>query len=259
MSPPLFIDSHCHLQAEVFTEIFDDVSTQMQRLAIHAVCNATATDDWNEVLSLSQNNDHISAALGIHPWYIPEEYEEKIAKLYDLKDSICAIGEAGLDGKYSSVSIAKQQRCFELQLKAASELAVPVITHCIAAFDELIASIKRIKPKVPLIIHAFNGSAELAESLAKFGCLFSVGGTVTYEYSKKREKMLRYIYREQLMMLETDAPDIPPAGTEFPNKPERIVEIADAAAEYLEVPPETLARSCTALASEVFGIITNHN
>jgi TatD DNase family protein len=166
-----------------------------------------------------------------------------------------AIGEIGLDKKIQSPAFDLQQKIFELQLQYAVDTNKPVIIHCRGAFNELIESINKIGiPKRGGIIHAYSGSAEIAEILIKKGLSFSMGGTLTYRDSKKRTNVLKTIYPDYFL-LESDSPDIPPVNTLKPNNPSNMLLALKAASEILMIDQELIAETTTNNAKKIFGII----
>ena len=103
---------------------------------------------------------------GIHPWYIPAHPEETLKELDRLAASpFCkAIGEAGLD-KFVSTSLSLQRELFVRQAELAAAHRLPVIVHCVKAWDELLSARKDIPAAAVCIIHGFRGKPQLAESL----------------------------------------------------------------------------------------------
>jgi TatD DNase family protein len=68
-----------------------------------------------------------------------------------------------------------QQTVFEKQLALAQEYNKPIVIHCVAAFDELIATKKRLQITVPIIIHGFSKNPQLAKQLIDNGFYLSFG------------------------------------------------------------------------------------
>ena len=199
-------DSHCHLHSDIFTNVEKEISDAKKAGVIKLLNNAVSITDWKEVLDISANHNEVLPALGIHPYYIDRDIKsiKSEIKLPDL--SKCrAIGEIGLDKKKSTISIEMQIEVFELFLALSHELNIPCSVHCVSAFDEIISCLKKFKQHPPVIIHAFSGSIELARSLSKFGCFFSIGEAVKYRPIRKISEMLNFIY-PSLMMLESDSP-----------------------------------------------------
>ena len=106
-------------------------------------------------------------SLGIHPWFLNEsnkagllEYVRKNAS----DSSITAIGEAGFD-KLKGPSMDLQRSVFEQQAALSEELGKPLVIHCVKAWDELVASHKKLRPRMPWLVHGFRGKTELAMQL----------------------------------------------------------------------------------------------
>lgn len=114
---------------------------------------------------------------GIHPWYIDENRLESDLQIIEskLKESNClALGECGID-KRIDISMDLQQSVFEKQLLLAQKYQKPVVIHCVAAFQELIDIIKKENITVPILIHGFSKSEQLAKQLLDNGFYISFG------------------------------------------------------------------------------------
>ncbi|MBE0393268.1 TatD family hydrolase [Flavobacterium sp. PL002] len=116
-------------------------------------------------------------SIGIHPWYINEARIKSDLVIIEskLKENNClAIGESGLD-KRIEIPMDLQQQVFESQLLLAQKYNKPVVIHCVAAFQEVIDTKKRLKITVPMIIHGFSKSLQLAKQLVDNGFYLSFG------------------------------------------------------------------------------------
>jgi TatD DNase family protein len=116
-------------------------------------------------------------SIGIHPWFIVEERLESDFEILEskLQDANClAVGECGLD-KRIEVPMELQQLVFEKQLLLAQKYQKPVVIHCVAAFQELIQTIKKLNITVPILIHGFSKSEQLAKQLLDNGFYISFG------------------------------------------------------------------------------------
>lgn len=249
------IDTHAHLQADIFDSQIEQIILQSKKSKISAIINcATTFEDWNYIIQLSEKYDILKPALGVHPWYIPDNYENEFKETdFNIFNNITAVSEIGLDSRFSKININQQIKVFEDFLKISKEFNLAASVHCISSFDELISSIKKIgTSQKGIVIHAFNGSRELAESLIKFNIRFSIGGTATYMDSYKRSEMIKYIYPDYLM-LETDSPDIPPVEEKTGiNYPKNIVYIAGAVAKITGDTIESVSKNTTNLAADIF-------
>lgn len=216
--------------------------------------NSISFSDWEKVLTISDNNNEVLPALGIHPCFIEMDIEsiKNELSLQDLS-KYRAVGEIGLDKNKSSVAIELQIEIFELFLMLSLELNIPCSVHCVSAFDELIACLKKFKNHPPVIIHSFSGSMELARSLSKFGCLFSVGKNMNQKPNKKQSEMIKYIF-PSLMMLESDSFLSNTAENNNQNiEPYLIKDYLHNASEILSIPSEEIAEKTYKLSIDIFG------
>jgi len=142
-------------------------------------------------------------SIGIHPWYIVEERIDADLAIIEskLKDENClAIGECGLD-KRIEIPMALQQMVFEKQLALAVKYQKPVVIHCVAAFQEVIAIKKQMGISVPVLIHGFSKNKEVAEQLIANGFYISFGKLLLQNAAL--ESVFNSIPKERLF-LETD-------------------------------------------------------
>lgn len=125
-------------------------------------------------------------SIGIHPWYINETRLATDLKIIEekLQLSEClALGECGLD-KRIEVPMPLQIEVFEKQIALAEKYQKPLVLHLVAAFDELIEIKKGLKISVPIVIHGFSKSEQLAKQLIDNGFYLSFG-----KYLLRNEEM----------------------------------------------------------------------
>ena len=142
-------------------------------------------------------------SIGIHPWYIVEDRIDRDLQIIEIKiQSIncVAIGECGLD-KRIETPMALQQMVFEKQLALAEKYQKPVIIHCVAAFQEIIAIKNKLNITVPMIIHGFSKNIEVANKLIKNGFYLSFGKYLLL--NSELELVFNSVPNERLF-LETD-------------------------------------------------------
>ncbi|MEZ7499420.1 TatD family hydrolase [Flavobacterium sp. Arc3] len=116
-------------------------------------------------------------SIGIHPWYIVEDRVEADLEIIEskLQETNClAIGECGLD-KRIEIPLELQQMVFEKQLLLAQKYNKPIVIHCVAAFQEVIDTKKRLNISVPMIIHGYSKKQQLAKQLVDNGFYISFG------------------------------------------------------------------------------------
>lgn len=116
-------------------------------------------------------------SVGVHPWNAGRVNEETMAKLAVwLKDErVVAVGEVGLD-RLKGPEMDLQQDVFRKQILLASQMAKPLIIHCVRAFDLLLKAKKEMPAEgTQWILHGFRGNPILANQLLSAGIDLSFG------------------------------------------------------------------------------------
>jgi TatD DNase family protein len=221
-----WLDSHCHLDAPEFDP---DRTAVIQNAQSHGVAwfvmPAVQAKDFLSLQKLAQEF-HQPYALGIHPLYVPQAQEkdldflaqciegalEKDAQGLRSDTRLVALGEIGLDffvpALCEPAMREKQEFFYHAQLKLAQKFRLPVILHVRKSADELLKGLRRYVVQGG-IAHAFNGSFQQAQTFIEMGFALGFGGALTFD----RALQLRRLATElplSALVLETDAPDIPP-------------------------------------------------
>ena len=142
-------------------------------------------------------------SIGIHPWFIDESRLEKDLEIIKnkLQLSECfALGECGLD-KRIEIPMELQISVFKKQLEIVQQTNKPIVLHCVAAFDEVIAIKKEMKIINPMLIHGFSKNEQVAKSLFENGFYLSFGKYLLR--NKELEKVFKFAPENQIL-LETD-------------------------------------------------------
>jgi TatD DNase family protein len=142
-------------------------------------------------------------SIGIHPWYIDEKrLESDLACITEkLQLAPClALGECGLD-KRIDIPMALQISVFKKQLEIVKQTKKPIVLHCVAAFDEMIAIKKEMKLENPMIIHGFSKNEQVAQLLLNNGFYLSFGKYLLR--NPEMEKVFKFASENQIL-LETD-------------------------------------------------------
>lgn len=178
-------------------------------------------------------------SIGIHPWYINMETADEelaIIERHLIMPNCLALGECGLD-KRTETPFDIQQSIFKKQLMMAQQLNKPVIIHCVAAFQELIAIRKKLRLTVPMIIHGFSKSVELAKQLVDNEFYLSFGKRLML--NPELEPVILSVPIDRLF-LETD------------NNKTSIADVYSKAAQYKRITSQALANQLTMNFDAVF-------
>jgi TatD DNase family protein len=215
----MWTDTHCHLDAPEF----DRASAAAQRDAARAlgvarcVIPAVERSNWDTVRLLAHRLGD-AYALGIHPLYVPQAHDDDLdaldAALGEHRDDphLVAVGEIGLDFFVPALTEPamreRQTRFYRAQLRLARRHGLPVILHVRRSADALLKALREL-PTGGGIAHAFNGSLQQAQAFIELGFALGFGGALTFEPARQLRRLASELPLDALV-LETDAPDIPP-------------------------------------------------
>jgi TatD DNase family protein len=153
------------------------------------------------------DNESVACSFGIHPWFLDEDsFARQVSLVREVSqyNSVIAIGEAGFD-KIKGPPAELQRKAFEEQVLISEMHKKPLFVHCVRAWDELIPSHKKLKPKMAWMVHGFRGNKELAAQLISRGMYLSFW----YDFVLRPEAsgLLRSIPADRIF-LETDGADV---------------------------------------------------
>ena len=196
-------DSHCHLHFPQFDADREAVLARMQEKDMGAVLIGTDLETSKAALELAKQHDFLWASVGLHPTHTGDFDISKFRELAD-DPKVVAIGECGLDYFRSEKSEGQKER-FETQIALAQKLNKALVVHCREAHDDCLSVLQNtaIAQGVPVVMHFFTGSGELAQKYLELGCYLSFPGPVTY--TDMYDDSIRICPLER-MLIETDAP-----------------------------------------------------
>lgn len=208
-----WIDTHCHLDAPEFAADRQAVRERARRAGVtHCVLPAVEEANFRTVRELAHATGD-SYALGIHPLCTPRAADAHLAALdealahHAADPRLVALGEIGLDLFVPGLDLARQEHFYGEQLTLARRHGLPVILHVRRSADLLLKHLRR-RP-VRGVAHAFNGSLQQAREFLRLGFKLGFGGNVTYERAQQVRRLAVELPLDAIV-LETDAPDIPP-------------------------------------------------
>jgi TatD DNase family protein len=267
-----WIDTHCHLDAPEFCEPNRPLALEIRAQAAingvaHCVIPAVEAANFDSVRELAAALGD-SYCLGIHPLFVQGSTDQDLKILDDqlarhqADPRLVAVGEIGLDYFVPELAQSplreKQEYFYREQLKLARKYQLPVVLHVRRSADRVLKHLRDTGAAAPWrgIAHAFNGSEVQAQAFIKLGLKLGFGGAVTFE----RATQLRMLAKNlplQSIVLETDAPDIPPhwlyataqerrlGSVQGRNAPGELPGIAAVVAALREIPVDALAQATT--------------
>ncbi len=134
--------------------------------------------DWEAVAAAEE----MTPCFGVHPWLAAESDPARIA--FDLDEWLVRypqadVGESGLDATPAHKETMEQQRILlQVHLGAAYRHDRMAHLHGAGAWSELLTLLRERQKRGTLprvLLHAWNGSHEMAREFLHLGAIFSVG------------------------------------------------------------------------------------
>lgn len=257
-------DTHCHLQASVLQPMGQGLYDRAAQAGVagYVVCS-TEPGDWPDVRALADRYPQVLPAFGVHPWYQPEGSPN--LWLGDLEALLKAhpqawVGEIGVD-RTAGPPLEQQEEVFAPQLALAGKLGRPASLHCRRTWDRLGWHLaRRPYPDVPVVLHSFGGSVDVARQFLGYNAYFSFSGSLTRDRNQRLPEVVKFLPRDRVL-IETDSPDLLPQALwrenpDRPNEPAHLVHVLDRLAGLWGLPPEEAAdlleNNCKKLAGLYF-------
>jgi TatD DNase family protein len=267
------IDTHCHLDAWDSDAEALEVSGRARAAGVaHCVIPSVEAGNFDRVRQLAHQTGN-SYCLGIHPLYVPQATDDDLAHLahalaeHQSDPRLVAVGEIGLDFFVPVLTTPsmreRQEHFYAEQLRLARRFDLPVVLHVRRSADRLLKYLRQVGGNRDGngyawhgIAHAFNGSEAQARAFLALGLRLGFGGAVTFERALQLRHLARSLPLEALV-LETDAPDIPPhwiyttaeqrvqGFAQGRNEPDQLPRIGAIIAELRGVSVESLATATT--------------
>lgn len=255
-----FVDTHCHLNDEKFSEDLEEIYTRAKNFGVTKIINFGSTlEDSAQVVELAKKFSGMFAGVGIHPEEIENFSEDdSIEKLFSLakEKKVVAVGEIGLDYHWEKDFERRklQQKIFIEQLELARKINFPVCIHEREAHGDTLKILKSDGHGLRGVLHCFSGSLEMAKEVWKMGWLIGIDGPVTFKNSAKLPEIVKAAPRE-MILLETDAPYLAPTPNRGKrNEPSYLIDIAKKISEIRGETLEDIAEYTTQNAKNLYGI-----
>lgn len=247
----LWIDTHCHLDADEFSADRAAVVDRATAAGVGLlVVPAVTAAGFAQTRDCVQRFPGCHPAYGIHPLYAdsapPDSIELLRAELQRAAHTrpAIALGEIGLDHYVPGLDRARQLELFTAQLAVAREFDLPVLLHVRHAVDAVILALRQARV-CGGIAHAFNGSLQQARQLLDLGFKLGFGGAMCHPRATRLRRLASELPLAALV-LETDAPDMAPAFSAVRrNEPALLPQIAQTLTEVRLLSAERIAAATT--------------
>jgi TatD DNase family protein len=258
-----FVDAHIHLSDPEYKNRVDDIiAIARQNSVVAMVTNSTNLETSKLSFELAERYPNlVYAAVGIHPWnanqLTPSEMQETasfISGNVALKEKIVAIGEIGLDPKYTKRKEQKEQqlKVFNEMVLLAERLALPIIVHSRWSAQKITSILSSYRLKGVLWHWLSDSSSEVLSRIIERGDYISEGPPVGY--SDKIQEIIKQVPLERLLT-ETDGPVRYYGPLEdIPTTPALISQTVSAISKVKKIDESHVAEQVLNNFSEFFGI-----
>jgi TatD DNase family protein len=252
----MLIDTHCHLDFPQFDSDREQVINRAQANGLGYIINiGSSLKGSQDSVRFCEQYDFIYASVGIHPHHAEGIGQSELSRIKDLSFSrkVVAIGETGLDFYKNYASEESQRRLFCSLIGLAQERQMPLIIHSRAASQEVLEILKREKPR-KAVVHCFSGDRDFLEHYLDLGFYISFTCNITYKNAEDLRALVKDVPLQRLM-LETDAPFLPPQ--EFRgkrNEPAYVKNLAEEIARIKNIDFKNLAQITTFNAQQFFNL-----
>ena len=248
----MFTDSHCHL---AFPELRSNLAAIRQAMAQaqvdRALCICTTLEEFPTVHELATGHDNFWATVGVHPDNegVTEPSLQDLLILGQLP-RVVGIGETGLDyyrlGDRTVADMAWQRDRFRTHIRAARQLAKPLVIHTRSASDDTLAILREegedgSTGSAGGVFHCFTESAEVARAALDLGFYISFSGILTFKNAQDLRDVAAFVPLDRLL-IETDSPYLAPIPYRGKtNNPSLVPFVAAQLAALRQCPVEQIA------------------
>lgn len=251
----MFIDSHAHLDGPEFDGDRADVLARARAAGVETIVQIGYNRETIE-RSFRHFADEpmVRFAVGLHPHDSADFTPELLDWIEErsTREKVVAIGEVGLDWFRDYAPRETQIRCFREMIRLARRRGLPLVVHSRAAEEDTLAVLEEERAAdVGGVMHCFSYGVEAARRLK--GMNFLVGYPCFVTYPKRNSLDVVAELQVEQMLVETDAPFLPPQSHRGKrNESAFVVEAAAAIAAAKGLTLEDVARITSRNARELF-------
>jgi TatD DNase family protein len=270
------IDSHCHLNADRFSDDVDLVIGAARLAGVERIL----VPGWNvasseRAVALGERLDWLDVAVGVHPHDADKVDDAGWSRVAALAGDprVVAIGETGLDYDRVFSPIPDQLTNLRRNLALALETGKPAILHCRSAAgrrdgqDALVAELRRagigdagwaaaFGDRPPAVIHSYSGPLDYARVIVDMGLAVSFSGLV-FRNGEESSGSAAAIVPADRVLVETDSPFLsPPGAPRRRNAPEWVGITAEWLVKQRASDPDETGIALVAAYDRTFGPAT---
>lgn len=248
----MIIDTHSHLNMDQFEPDLEAVIKRSNELGVTRIIVIGMDDFHNKkALEIAEKNDHIYAAVGVHPVDIHKANVKDVIPLL-RHPKVVAVGETGIDLYWKKDNLEAQKIVFIEQIKLAIEYDLPIIIHTRDSFNEAYETIKPFKGKIRGVFHSFSAGITEAKTAIDLGFYIGIGGVVTFPKATTLHELVKEIPLEHLLV-ETDSPFLTPVPYRGKrNEPGYTKYVVDEIAKIKQIDPSIVAAKTSENAIKLF-------
>ena len=268
----MFTDSHCHLS---FPQLKAELTQIRQAMADaqvdRALCICTTLEEFEDVHSLAVEYDNFWSTVGVHP----DNEGVQEPSVNDLvqrskQPKVVGIGETGLDyfrlGQRSVADMAWQRERFRVHIRAAQQVAKPLVIHTRNASSDTLAILKEegegaeSSSRAGGVFHCFTESMAVAKAALDMGFYISFSGILTFKTAADLREVAQFVPIDR-MLIETDSPYLAPVPYRGKtNNPSYVPYVAKLIAELKGEKLEAIANATSQNFELLFkGVIVDSN
>jgi TatD DNase family protein len=259
----MFTDSHCHLSMPNLVVQLPAIRTAMAEAQVtRALCICTTLEEFADVHALATGFDNFWATVGVHP----DNDDVQEPTLLDLVQRsalprVVAIGETGLDyyrlGERSVADMEWQRMRFRTHIRAARQVAKPLVIHTRSASDDTIAILREEGEDGSLgsaggVFHCFTETQAVARAALDLGFYISFSGILTFKTAQDIRDVAAFVPMDRLL-IETDSPYLAPMPFRGKtNTPAYVPYVAKQVADIKKLSVEEVAHTTSANFDRLF-------
>lgn len=264
MSAHQLIDSHCHLDVEVFggDEGVDDAIARAHAAGVTGMVtigSGYGEDSLRRAVAVAERHPDVWASVGVHPHDAKLWSDTTAAELRALATHprVVGLGEMGLDFHYDLSPREAQRAVFRAQIRLALELGLPIVIHDRESDGETMRILdeEQAWDGAGVLYHCYTGTVLDMREIVSRGGLISIPGIVTFKNAGQMRDVARLV-PEDRYLVETDSPFLTPVPHRGKrNEPAYVAFVAAAVAAARGQPVEEVSARSAASTRGYFRLV----